>query len=423
MRLNIRQIEFVFRWQRELGEVFRTRGVIRGRPVITNHPDHVRSLFTAPPSLVPSITAESPLRPIVGPRSVLTANGPRHLRQRRLLLPPFHGEAIERYTKMISEVTEREIDRWPIGRPFALAPRMQAITLDVIMAGILGVDAAPAPGTPELGLRTAIEYIARASTTRLAQLGELMNVGKEEPVGIQRYGVAILDRFTYPVITARRAAADLEERNDILSLIMRARTEEGEPLTDRELRDELLTLALAGFETTANSLAWTWERLVRSPVAYERLREAVRSGVGSAENVEAAIVEGMRTRPVIPAIGRRVTVPWRLGEYVTEAGTPIIMSILLLHHREDLYPDPFAYRPERWLGEARPGTYEWIPFGGGTRRCLGAALAMAEQRVVLEAMVRRLDLEAADPAPERARHRNVTMIPSRGARVVLRSRR
>jgi cytochrome P450 len=382
----------------------------------------VRSLFTADPALVPSITAESALRPIVGPGSVLTANGPRHLRQRKLLLPPFHGEAIERYVKMIAEVTEREIDRWPIGRPFALAPRMQEITLDVIMAGILGVEGTPARGTPEFGLRTAMKYIARASTTRPAQFAELMNMGKEEPVGLQRRGMAILDRFTYPVIAARRAAPDLEERTDIFSMIMRARTEDDEPLSDRELRDELITLVLAGFETTANSLAWTWERLVRSPAAHERLREAVRSGDGAAENIEAAIIEGMRTRPVIPAIGRRVAVPWRLGDYVTQAGAPIIMSIVLLHHREDLYPDPFSYRPERWLargGAARkPGTYEWIPFGGGTRRCLGAALAMAEQRVVLEAMVRRLDLAAEDPAPERAVHRNVTMIPARGARVV-----
>jgi cytochrome P450 len=427
LHLNLRQIEFVFRWRRELGEVFRTRGILAGRPVVTSHPDHVRSLFTADPALVPSITAESPLRPVVGPASVLTANGPRHLRQRKLLLPPFHGEAIERYVKMISEVTERELDRWPIGTPFALAPRMQSITLDVIMAGILGVEATPARGTPELGLRTAVTYIAKASTTHLYQLAELMNVGHEEPVGLQRQAMKILDRFTYPVIAARRAAADLDERTDILSLIMRARTEDGEPLTDRELRDELITLILAGFETTANSLAWTWERLVRSPVAYERLRDAVRSGVAGAENVEAAITEGMRTRPVIPAIGRRVTVPWRLGEYVIEAGTPIVASILLVHHREDLYPDPFAYRPERWLphegGQRKPGTYEWIPFGGGTRRCLGAALAMAEQRVVLEAMTRRLDLEAEERAPEHAVHRNVTMIPARGARVVIRSRR
>jgi cytochrome P450 len=424
MQVNWRQIEFAFRWRRELGEVFRTRGVIAGNPVLTGHPDHVRSLFTADPAVVPSITAESPLRPIVGPNSVLTANGPRHLRQRKLLLPPFHGEAIERYVKMIAEVTEREIDRWPVGTPFALAPRMQEITLDVIMAGILGVGSTPARGTPEFGLRTAVKYIAKASTTQVAQVGELMNAGNEEPVGLQRRGMAILDRFTYPVIAARRAARDLDERTDILSLITRARTEDGEPLSDRELRDELITLILAGFETTANSLAWTWERLVRSPAAHERLRAAVRSGEGAAENIEAAIIEGMRTRPVIPAIGRRVTVPWRLGDYAVEAGAPIIMSIILVHHREDLYPDPFAYRPERWLGTPprKPGTYEWIPFGGGTRRCLGAALAMAEQRVVLEAMTRRLDLEAEDPAPEHAVHRNVTMIPARGARVVVRAR-
>jgi cytochrome P450 len=421
LRINQRQIEFMFRWRRELGEVFRARGVIPGRPAITGHPDHVRSLFTAKPELAPSLTAESPLLPIVGPNSVLTANGARHLRQRKLLLPPFHGEAIDRYVAMIGEATEREIDSWPVGRPFALAPRMQAITLDVIMAGILGVEGRPARGTPEHGLRLAVKYLAKASTLPLAQLAELTNLGHEEPVGLTKRGVSILDRFTYPVIEARRRATDLEERTDILSLIMRARTEDGEPLTDRELRDELLTLVLAGFETTANSLAWTWERLVRTPAAHDRLRDAVRSDDDAAAHVEAAIVEGMRSRPVIPAVGRRVAVPWRLGDYAIPAGTPVIMSILLLHHREDLYPEPFAFRPERFLCH-KPGTYEWIPFGGGTRRCLGAALAMAEQRVVLEAMVRRLDLEAEDPEPERAQHRNVTMIPARGARVIVRSR-
>jgi cytochrome P450 len=422
LQLNLREIEFVFRWRRELGEVFRARGVVKGGPVITSHPDHVRSMFKADPvSEAPSLTAESPLLPIVGPNSVLTANGARHLRQRKLLLPPFHGEAIERYAAMIAEVTEREIDRWPIGRAFPLAPRMQAITLDVIMAGILGFEGRPRPGTPEWGLRTAVKQLAAASTLPVAQLGFLMNIGRDEPFGIIGQGISILDRFTYAVIAARRRADDLEERTDILSMIMRARTEEGEPLTDQELRDELLTLVLAGFETTANSLAWAWERLVRTPPAYERLREAVRSDSEAEEHIEAAIVEAMRSRPVIPAIGRRVAVPWRLGEYAIDAGTPVVMSILLIHHREDLYPDPFSYRPERWLGR-KPGTYEWIPFGGGTRRCLGAALAMAEQRVVLEAMVRRLDLEADRPEPEHAQHRNVTMIPARGARVIARRR-
>jgi cytochrome P450 len=422
LRFNQRQIEFVFRARRLHGEVFRMRGTVSGDPVVTSHPDHVQSLFTARPEQAPSLTGESPLRPIVGPNSVLTAVGPRHLRQRKLLLPPFHGDAIERYVAMIDDVAEREIARWPVGEPFALAPRMQAITLDVIMAGIFGIEGRPRRGTPEHGLRAATKGLIGASTLPAAQLVELMNIGRDEPVGLTRAGLAFLDRPTYQVIAERRAAADLEDRRDILSLLLQARTEDGEPLTDRELRDELLTLVLAGHETTANQLAWTWERLVRTPAAHERLREAVRSESPDAPAVvEATIQESMRSRPVIPIIGRRVTVPWRLGEYAVPADTPVTMSILLLHHREDVYPDPYNFRPERWDGH-KPGTYTWLPFGGGIRRCLGAALAMAEQRAVLTAMARELDLVAEDPAPERALHRNVTMIPARGARVIRRRR-
>jgi cytochrome P450 len=422
LRFNQRQIQFVFRARRELGEVFEMRGIVPDGPVITSHPDHVRSLFTAKPEQAPSLTGESPLRPIVGPNSVLTAIGPRHMRQRKLLLPSFHGEAIERYVEMIADAAEREIARWPVGEPFALAPRMQAITLDVIMAGIFGIEGKPERGTPEHDFRRAVKFLVNMSTWPVAQLAELMNVGRDEAVGLTRAPLALLDRVTYAIIAERRQAADLEERNDIMSLLMRARTEDGEALSDKELRDELLTLVLAGHETTANSLAWTWERLVRTPHAYDRLRDAVRSDEDAAENIEACITEGMRSRPVIPMIGRRVALPWRLGEYAVPADTPVTMSILLIHHREDVYPDPFGFRPERWIGH-KPGTYEWIPFGGGIRRCLGGALAMAEQRVVLDAMVKGLDLEADDPEPERAVHRNVTMIPSRGACVVIRSRR
>jgi cytochrome P450 len=418
-----RQIEFVFRARRELGEVFRMRSALTGPgPVITSHPDHVRSLFTAKPEQAPSLTGESPLRPVVGPNSVLTAVGARHMRQRKLLLPPFHGEAIEQYTQMIADAAEREIDRWPVGRPFALAPRMQAITLDVIMAGIFGIEGKPERGTPERGLRQMTKRLVNASTWPTAPIVELMNLNREEPVGPMKVGLDLLDRATYAVIEQRRRASNLDERRDILSLLLQARTEEGEAMSDKELRDELLTLVLAGHETTANSLAWTWERLVRNPAAHDALRDAVRGEGDAGEQIEATIVEGMRSRPVIPIIGRRVKVPWRLGSYAVEAETPVLMSILLVHHREDLYPEPFEFRPERFVGGRKPGTYEWIPFGGGIRRCLGAALAMAEQRVVLEAMARRLDLEADDPAPEHAVHRNVTMIPSRGARVVIRSR-
>jgi cytochrome P450 len=344
------------------------------------------------------------------------------LRQRKLLLPPFHGEAVDRYEQMIADAASREIDRWPVGRPFALAPRMQAITLDVIMAGIFGIEGRPRRGTLEYALRQAIKGLLWGSTLPGAKLAELMNLGRDEPFGLTRWGLLVPDRCVYAIIAKRRREADLELRTDILSLIMRARTEADEALSDRELRDELMTLVLAGHETTANQLAWTWERLVRTPDAHDRLREAVRSDDDSEAVVEATITEAMRSRPVIPMTGRRVTVPWRLGEYGIPADTAIAISILLLHHREDVYPDPFAFRPERWLGR-KPGTYEWLPFGGGTRRCLGAALAMAEQRVVLEQMTRRLDLDLADPNPERPVHRNVTMIPSRGGRVVVRGRR
>jgi cytochrome P450 len=422
LRFNQRQIQFVFRARRELGEVFRMRGTLPGPgPVITSHPDHVRSLFTAKPEQAPSLTGESPLRPVVGPSSVLTAVGPRHMRQRKLLLPAFHGEAIEQYTEQIADAAEREIDRWPVGRPFALAPRMQAITLDVIMAGIFGIEGKPRRGTREHNLRQMTKRLVNTSTWPLAQVSELINLNREEPVGLMRVGLEMLDRATYAVIEQRRRAEDLGERRDILSLLLQARDEQGEAMSDKELRDELLTLVLAGHETTANSLAWTWERLVRNPAAHDALLDAVRGEDDASERIEATIVEGMRSRPVIPIIGRRVMLPWQLGAYAVPAESPVLMSILLVHHREDLYPEPFEFRPERWLGR-KPGTYEWIPFGGGIRRCLGAALAMAEQRVVLEAMARRLDLEADDPAPEHAVHRNVTMIPSRGARVVVRSR-
>jgi cytochrome P450 len=421
LHFNQRQIEFVFKARRELGDVFALRTPEPNNLIVTSLPDDVRSLFKAKPEEAPSLAAESPLRPILGPNSVLTSLGERHMRQRKLLLPPFHGEAIERYTQAIAEATEREIDTWPLNTPFALAPHMQTITLDVIMAGIFGIEGRPAKGTPEQRLRSVTKRLVAISSKPIAQVAELMNVRREDAVGFTRAGVTLIDRPIYAMIEERRRAEDLDERRDILSLLLQARTEEGEELTDHEIRSELLTLVLAGHETTANSLAWSWERLVRNPAAHERLVESVRSEEGGADAIEETITETMRSRPVVPIVGRRAMLPWRLGDYGVRANTPILISILLLHHREDLYEEPFEFKPERW-SDRKPGTYEWLPFGGGIRRCLGAALAMAEQRVVLEATARRLDLVAEDAEPERALHRNVTMIPARGARVIARSR-
>jgi cytochrome P450 len=404
---------------RQFGDVWQMGLLSRKESfVVTAHPDHVKSLFKAKPAEAPSLTGESPLRPILGPNSVLTSVGERHMRQRKLLLPPFHGEAVQRYVEMIEEVAEREIATWPIGKPFALAPRMSAITLDVIMGGVFGIGSEPARGTTERKMRDTIRRMLRSSTNPGYQLVELHNAAQAEPRGILKAVLSIVDRHIYAVIRERRAAGGLEGRHDVLSLLLQARDDDGKLLTDHELRDELMSLVLAGHETTANSLAWTFERLLRNPEPYDRLREAVRSGDGAEEYVEATIHEGMRVRPVIPMIVRMVKRPWQLGEYVVPARTPVAMSIVALHHRGDVYPDPHAFRPERFL-ERKPGTYTWIPFGGGIRRCLGAALAMAEQKVVLRAIAERTDLVTPSLDPEKPRQRNVTMIPNRGGRVVV----
>jgi cytochrome P450 len=424
MGFGLRPLGFNLSNQRRFGDVWQMEIPTRRNAfAVTCHPDHIKSVFTAKPDEAPSATAESPLRPILGPNSVLNLIGPRHMRQRKLLLPPFHGEAVKQYVEMIREVAEREIDRWERGRKLALAPRMQAVTLDVIMAGVFGIEGTAQPGSLEHNLKETLRGFLRISTRPYWLLVELQNMGHPEPRGLLKMVLSRTDKLLYEVIRRRRAEGANGDRRDILSLLLEARDEDGEPLTDAELRDELATLVLAGHETTANSLAWTFERLVRFPAAYDRLREAVRSGSEAEADafVEATIYEGMRTRPVIPMVVRLVQRPWRLGPYVVPAQTPVALSIVGVHHREDVYPEPYVFRPERFL-DRKPGTYTWIPFGGGIRRCLGATLAMAEQQLVLGAIARRTDLAAADPAPEPARQRNVTMIPGRGGQVVLQAK-
>ena len=419
LRFARRPMTFALGAQRRYGDVWRIRVPTRSEAfVVTCHPDHLRSLLKADPADAPSLTGESPLRPILGPNSVLTSVGARHMRQRKLLLPPFHGEAVQRYVETIADVARQEIDHWPVGERFALAPRMQAVTLEVIMRGVFGVGVASSATVSERRMRQALRRMLAASMSPLYLLVELRNARHFEPKGVLAAVMAMVDRQMYAVIRERRAAANRDQRGDVLSLLLAARDEQGEPLTDHELRDELMSLVLAGHETTANSLAWTFERLLRTPGPYTRLRDLVRSGDRPAaqEYVEATIHEGMRNRPVIPMIARLAMRPWRFGDYLVPARTPVGVSIIALHHRPDVYSEPLRFAPERFVG-VKPGTYTWIPFGGGIRRCLGATLAMAEQRVVLEAIARRTDLVVPDPTPERPRMRNVTMIPRGGCLV------
>lgn len=416
IRLGLDIGKVLFDAQREAGEVFALRTRVDPNPIVfLSHPDHIKSLFTNL-ELAPSVTGESPVRPIVG-LSVLTTVGDQHRRQRRLLMPPFHGEAIAVYRGQIEQATARELDRWQQGDTIELAPAAQAITLDVIMAGIFGIEGDM--NDDERQLRDRVLWLLRISTSPVALIGELLNAGKREPVGIQKWGLAYLDRAMYALIARRRAEHVPGERQDILSLLLDARDEDGSALTDEELRNELLTLVLAGHETTANSIAWGFERLVRHPDAYDNLRDAARTDVdpdGQAAYIDATLHETMRVRPVVPIVGRRATVPWRLGDVVAPRESRMLVGILLTHHRPDLYPDPFRFDPDRFIG-VKPSTSEWLPFGGGNRRCLGATLAMEEMRIVVREIARRADLVATDAAAEQPKHRNVTMIPGHGGRV------
>ncbi len=423
LRFGQRQAEFMLRGRREFGDVFRFQGIVPGRPVVTGHPDHARSIFSAKPDLVPTLTSESPLRPIVGPNSVLTTQGENHLRQRRMLLPAFHGEALDNYKDVIDRAIDAEIDRWKVGEAVELAGPMQDVTLEVILSGIFGIRN-PEEGTrAERALAKVTRRVTELSTTPIAKMSEYVNVGRSEPIGIQAAALKIVDKAIYDVIDERRSDPSLEERSDIMSALIKARDEDGSALSDQELRDQLLTLLLAGHETTANSISWAFERLTRTPEAYDILKDSVRNdGADRADQVEYVINEAMRCRPVVPIVGRRVTSAWRLGDYGVPAGTPISISIVLIHHREDLYPKPWDFIPQRWAEVQKPGTYEWIPFGGGTRRCAGAALAMVEMRQVIDRIAERVDLEPDRPEAEHVKHRNVTMIPQRNARVILRSK-
>jgi cytochrome P450 len=424
LRFAARPMGYTIGNHRRYGDVWTLRMPMRPEGMtVTCHPDHFASLMKSRPGDAPSLTGSSPLGTILGPDSVLTSIGDRHLRQRKLLLPPFHGEAVQRYVEMIVEVAEAEIDGWSEGAEFALASRMQAVTLEVIMRGIFGIDHSDT-GSTGARMREMIRRMLALSTTKLYQLVEIRNHGRRQHRDLLATLLGIVDRQMYAVIRARRLDVDQRQGGDVLSLLLAARDEEGEPLSDKELRDELMALVLAGHETTANSLAWTFERLLRTPDAYDRLRDEVRSQdrERGARYVEATVHEGMRSRPVIPMVVRMVTRPWRFGEYVIPAQSATAVSILGMHHRTDVYPDPGTFRPERFLDE-KPGTYTWIPFGGGIRRCLGASLALAEQRVMVEAIARRCDLQAPDLAPEKPRMRNVTMIPAHGCRVRVASRR
>ena len=394
---------FLIRFQRRYGDVFTVSFPFFQRLVYVADPALVKQLFTGSPQQLHAGEANATvLEPALGPNSVLTLDEAPHMRQRKLLLPPFHGERIQRYGELIREATLSEMESWPVGEPFALRPHTQRITLAVIMRAVFGVDDEQRLVRFE---RLIEDFSGRVSlVTAFPPLRR--SLGRWSPWARFLRAREALDRFVYEEIALHRAAiaAAEEERDDVLSLLMGARDEDGEPMSDQELRDELVTILAAGHETTATGLAWAVERLVRNPEVLARLRESI--AAGEDDYLDATIKETLRTRPVIVDVARKLTEPMTIGGYELPAGTFVMAAIAALHYRQDLFPEPERFRPERFL-EGKADTYAWIPFGGGVRRCIGASFAEYEMRIVLRA-IRRAGRSCGPPIRSRSGSRSAT---------------
>jgi cytochrome P450 len=412
-----RPTEFMTNCTRRYGDIFTVRLLGVGRIVFVCDPAAIKEIFTADPELLHAGESNAFLEPIVGDRSVLLLDGPEHLRQRRLMLPPFHGERMQSYGALIEEIAERDIDSWPMGEPFALRPRSQAITLEVIMRAVFGIRDAERLDQ----LRERLRALTDIGGSRIQWVGLLLpqlrrsfgmkNSPWERFVAIR----AAVDEILYDEIRRRRSDPDLAEREDILSLLLQARDEDGSPMSDKELRDELMTLLVAGHETTATALAWAFELLLRNPATLTELEREI--AAGSDAYLDAVIKETLRLRPVIPIVGRILKGPMILKGYELAEGTMVAPCIYLTHRRSDVYPEPERFRPERFL-DKQPDTYAWLPFGGSIRRCLGASFAMFEMKVVIPAVLRTVELRAVGERPEPIRRRAITFVPGNEALVV-----
>jgi cytochrome P450 len=405
VRLFSRPVPFLHELYSDGGDVAELAFSASRRVVMTRDAADVKALFTARPDDVPSATARSPLTPLVGPHSVLITVGPEHLRQRRLLLPAFHGERLAAYRPVILQAAEAELATWRAGQRLAAQPRMQAITLEVILRAVFGVE----DGARRDALRRAITDLLELTDSVPGAVMTIMAGRSGRIVGPAKRRVARMDGVIHDEISEHRRRGDLEQRDDILSLLMLARDEDGRAMGDDELRDELVTMLLAGHETTATSLAWALERLVRHPAAHERLAAEAREG-DAIEFHDAVVHETLRDRPVIPFVARDLRVPMTIGGYALPAGTTAGADIWSTNHHAARYDDPLRFAPERFVGR-KPDTYAWVPFGGGIRRCIGAAFAQLEMQIVLQAIMRRVDLRALDPASEPVRRRNITFVP------------
>jgi cytochrome P450 len=397
----VRPTAFLRRCAAAHGEAFTVRLAFDDAPlVLVWHPDAVRAIHTASPSVAQRGGSPGPLRPVAGPKSILLADGEEHLRIRRLMLAPFHGDQVAAYRPIVGDLTAEHLARWPRGRPVSALALMQALTLAVILRAVFGTDDArlAADIRSTLGVATSLP---RAAAMSLVQ----RDLGPRSPWGAFMRRMAVVDEQLMALIARRREAGG--DGGDALGQLIAA------GLDDAELRDHLVTLLAAGHETTAGSLAWAIERLARAPDVLAHLR------AGDEAWVDAVVKETLRVRPVLTVAPRKLAEPLAIDGRELPAGVHVAPCIYLVHRREDLYPDARLWRPQRWLGAETAESFAWIPFGGGVRRCLGAAFATMEMAEVLRVVAARLHVSPATPRGERMRRRGLTLQPGRGAEVVL----
>jgi cytochrome P450 len=404
-----RPLPWLEKCQRRYGDIFTLRIRHYGDWVILSDPEDVKRVFTAGRA-VGVDTANPLLGPLLGPRSVMLLEEPEHMTRRKLMLPSFHGKAVQADAEMMAKVARQEISRWPVGEPFALWPRMQDITLDVVMRAVFGPDSE----TPRLqplreSLRTLTTWMNEPrNLAMLAAFGPgwvIRSRGYREAMGAVE--AAVMEEVR------RRKQVPEGGSLGVVSMLVGAEYEDGSPMSDQDLRDELVTLLSDG--PTSSTLAWTFERLLRNPDKLEKLREDILGGDGT--YLDAVVKETLRLRPPVPVVVRNLLEPMRLGGYELPAGMTVAPCIHLIHRDERHYPEAHRFLPERFVGK-QPGTYTWIPFGGGVRRCLAASYAEMEMKRVLRIVLETTELRAVESDAERARKSAIAFAPDQKGLVI-----
>jgi cytochrome P450 family 138 len=403
------------------GDAFTVNVPVFGHALVISNPAEIKQLFLAGTDMVDNLDRN--LGRVLGPGSIFALSGEAHHRQRKLLVPPFHGRRLGAYERIVEEETAGEMATWPAGRPFATLPSMMRITLNVILRAVFGAEGAEFAALRDL-LPRAITLGSRLATVPLPRV-HLRRRAEPQALRVSPWGRFFAMRREYDAIVERLIAkaerdGELDRREDVLAMMVQSRYDDGSRMSHGELADQLLTLLTAGHETTATTLAWAVERLRRHPEVLHRLVEEA-DGEGCALR-EATILEVQRTRPVVDLVGRQVTAEtFQLGRWRLPRGYPVLVSICLVHEDESLFPNARAFDPDRFL-DAKPDLYQWIPFGGGSRRCLGAAFAGMEMNVILRTVLRGVTLVPTDRPGERWHSRGITNAPGKGGRAIIHRR-